>query len=133
VTYYIATSLARRAEAERLHDLLKARGHEPSFDWTREGDLRGVRGRVGHEKRQALAVRELEGVAAAEAVIVLLPGGRGTYCEIGAALALGKRVVVHGYNAGDLMKGYEYACTFLDHPNVQIAISPSLEELASSL
>jgi nucleoside 2-deoxyribosyltransferase len=42
-----------------------------------------------------IALAELAGVREADVLIVLLPGGYGTHVEIGAALGLGKPVILH--------------------------------------
>lgn len=86
--YYIATSLENIAAAQRLHVLLKAVGHAPTYDWTTHGPV--YRADANWERNRLamrdIAATELRAVLDADAVIVLLPGGRGTHIELGAAM-----------------------------------------------
>ena len=72
------------------------------------------------------AVKELTGVVSADAVIVLWPGGRGTHVELGAALALGKRVFLMS-EVLDHHRATKETCAFYHHPLV--TMSRSLAEL----
>jgi hypothetical protein len=63
-----------------------------------------------------VARREILGVVEADIVIVLLPGGRGTHAELGAALALAKPVALHTNDSG-IFVGPE-TCAFYHHPCV---------------
>ena len=57
-----------------------------------------------------LAVAEITGIRHADVMIVILPGGRGTHVEIGAALAMGKPVIIHAPNRKILET--PYPCAF---------------------
>ena len=48
----------------------------------------------GEERLEEVAEKEIEGIRQAEIVIVLLPGGRGTHAELGAANILKKPVFI---------------------------------------
>ena len=57
---------------------------------------------IGHEQKDTgpdgyadTALAEIAAVREADVLVVLLPGGYGTHVEIGAALALGKPVILH--------------------------------------
>jgi predicted Rossmann-fold nucleotide-binding protein len=54
-------------------------------------------------------------------LIALLPGGYGTHVEIGAALALGKPVILHAPDQKSL--NTPYPCVFHYHPGVKLLIS----------
>jgi len=56
---------------------------------------------------------------------VLLPGGYGTHVEIGAALALGKPVILHAPDRKTLDS--PYPCPFHHHPNVKLLISEEID------
>ena len=88
--YYIATKLDNHEAHNKLRDALFTQGHILTYDWTLHGPV------YPHGKRVVAAVieAELKGVADADVVIVLTPGGRGTHIELGAALALGKKVYI---------------------------------------
>lgn len=58
-------------------------GHVQSYDWTAHGDVR----KEGGARLSAVSENELAAVAESRLVLILLPGGRGTHAELGAALA----------------------------------------------
>lgn len=88
--YYIATALERADEHRRLREHLDSQGHECTYDWTTHGSVQGK----GEAVMGQTADDELYGVEQAELVIVLLPGGRGTHVELGAALASTARILI---------------------------------------
>lgn len=64
-------------------------------------------------------------MAEADVLIVLLPGGYGTHVEIGAALALEKRVILHAPNRKTL--DAPYPCPFHCHPGVKLLVSEDID------
>lgn len=89
--FYIASKLENAATVSYLAAVLKEKfGWEHTYDWTVHGSVQGE----GEARLTEVAEYELNGVRKADIVIVLLPGGRGTHVELGAALALGKRVYI---------------------------------------
>jgi nucleoside 2-deoxyribosyltransferase len=89
--YYIASSLENAEQVKRLIWLLKSWGWQVTYDWTKHGSVQAE----GREVIKETAKKELAGVKEADLVIILLPGGRGTHIEMGAALALGKPVILY--------------------------------------
>ena len=114
--FYLATRKDRATEADQLLEALKAEGWERTFTWINEET-----GADGHAK---LAQAELAGVREADVLIVLLPGGFGTHVEIGAALALGKPVILHSPDRKTLET--PYPCPFHYHPSVKLLVSENL-------
>ena len=55
----------------------------------------------------------------------MLPGGYGTHVEIGAALALGKPVILHAPDFNTLETPYR--CIFHYHPGVKLLVSETLD------
>ena len=104
------------ARASLLLEALKAQGWERTFAWTGETDP---------DRYAETALKEIEGVRDADVVIALLPGGRGTHVEIGAALGLGKPVILHAPDRDSLTK--PYPCVFHYHPGVTLLISEVLD------
>src|ERR1700676_1642333 len=90
-TYYLATAKDRGEELATLVEALKSHGWERRYAWNGEDE-------GGPAQFSDIAVKKLKGVADADVLIVLLPGGRGTPVEMGAALALGKPVLIHSPN-----------------------------------
>lgn len=79
---------------------------------------------VDPEHHAEIAESEIGGIKSADVVIVLMPGGYGTHVELGAALSLGKPVVMHVTDRALLDE--PYPCVFHHHPLVKIFVSASL-------
>jgi nucleoside 2-deoxyribosyltransferase len=90
MNFYIASKLRNAESVKLVSRALADDGHVLTYDWTPHGPV----WREGWERCRQVAVFETEGVKDADVVIVLLPGGFGTHTELGAALALGKPVVM---------------------------------------
>jgi nucleoside 2-deoxyribosyltransferase len=116
--FFLSTRKDRSAEADALSASLKSHGWERTFAWTGEDN-------AGTEGHAAVAVAELKGVRDADVLVVLLPGGYGTHVEIGAALALGKPVILHAPDRKTLET--PYPCVFHYHPAVKLLISEPLD------
>ncbi len=110
---YIASGLENFKQVQALRDALLADGHEISYDWTVHGSAQGQ----GDERLREVAQHELDGVRNADVVIVLLPGGRGTHAELGAANVLGKPVLIFSDNPKDFLST-EATCAFYWNANV---------------
>jgi nucleoside 2-deoxyribosyltransferase len=116
--YYLSTRKDRSNEAASLEQVLKSVGWERTYTWT---DL----GSCDSDAYATAALAELEGVRSADVLIVLLPGGFGTHVEIGAALALGKPVILHSPDRKTLET--PYPCIFHYHPKVSLIISDAID------
>jgi hypothetical protein len=112
---YIATRLERAADHQRLAALLRAAGHEITYDWTVHGSVQSE----GPERIRDVAVAEARGVQEADCVIVLLPGGRGTHTELGMALAFGRPCIVAAEHAHGFFGDDGRTCAFYHHPLVR--------------
>jgi nucleoside 2-deoxyribosyltransferase len=115
--FYLSTRIDRNTHAIGLLDALKAQGWERTLDWS---DQRSV----SPDEYSDIAVAEIAAVREADVLVVLLPGGYGTHVEIGVALALGKRVVLHTPDAKTL--NTPYPCIFHYHPQVKLLVSEVL-------
>ncbi len=116
--FYLATRKDRSAEANEIEERLKQHGWERTFAWTGDDP-------EGPEAFPKIAMAELGGVQEADVLIVLLPGGFGTHVEIGAALALGKPVILQAPDRKTLET--PYPCVFHYHPNVTLLISETVD------
>lgn len=136
--YYIASRIENMENVRTLRDALAASGWVITYDWTTHGSVRS-----GPNADPALlgpvCENELNGVLAAEVVIVLLPGGRGAHAELGAALAAwtlrGKPswlVVCAPPGQESLLGGDEATTVFYHHPHVDQIVC-GLESLAAYL
>jgi hypothetical protein len=111
--FYIATTLTNAARARQVADQLEALGHTITYPWWTHGAV----GHAGEARLAEVAVAELEGVRLADAVIVLLPGGRGTHLEMGGALVAGKPVLLWSEDDAGFPLD-DTTCSFYWHPLV---------------
>lgn len=117
--FYIATSLDNVPQHHAIRDILVAEGHECTYDWTVHGAVQAL----GREVISRTSEVECKGVAAADFVVVILPGGRGTHCELGMALALGVPVYLCGPpHFFDTTPTGKTTC-FYHHPGVEAICS----------
>jgi hypothetical protein len=116
--FYLATRKDRAAEAVTIVAALKTVGWERTLDWSnlRDNSVTGY---------SETAVAELAAVRAADVLVVLLPGGYGTHVEIGVALALGIKIIIHAPDRRTLET--PYPCVFHYHPNVKVLISDPMD------
>ncbi|TXG75769.1 hypothetical protein E6Q11_06740 [Candidatus Dojkabacteria bacterium] len=118
-SFYIATSLSRAHDHNRLRDALVSCGHRITYDWTMHGSVK-----TSTVQRLAeVAHNETAGLLSAEIVIVLLPGGYGTHAELGMAIASEKKTILHSTNEG-IFKAGEKTCAFYHHRHVSQLICP---------
>jgi nucleoside 2-deoxyribosyltransferase len=125
--FYIATSLSRAADHKLVREALRNCGHEISYDWTLHGSVKSV----SKQRLSQVAQLELAGVAEADFVVVLLPGGHGTHLELGFAIAQEKRVFLHTADASLFELGPQ-TIAFYHHPAVTQLLCP-LPEVASAV
>ena len=130
--FYVAASLAQAALARQVADALKARGWVHTHDWTTHEHIDKPGTAVPGSLRRA-SMDDIRGVETADVVICLMPGGRGTYCELGAAIALSKRIFVVAQTEAALMEGYTYWTAFFDHPRVRLVVHPDILNFLSLL
>jgi nucleoside 2-deoxyribosyltransferase len=116
--FYLATRKDRSEQVAPLLAALKAHGWERTYAWTAEDE-------AGPDQYADIALQELKGVSEADVLIVLLPGGYGTHVEIGAALALGKPVILHAPDQKTLET--PYPCPFHYHPGVKLLVSEAID------
>jgi nucleoside 2-deoxyribosyltransferase len=116
--FYLSTRKDCSAQAVVLVEALEAQGWERTLDWTDQNN-------VGPDGYADTALAEIAAVREADVLVVLLPGGYGTHVEIGAALALGKPVILHAPDRKTL--DTPYPCVFHYHPQVKLLVSEVLD------
>lgn len=127
---YIATMLERAGAHNVVRDWLVARGHRLTYDWTVHGSV----AKEGADRLREVAVKEKEGVRRADAVVVLLPGGRGTHGELGMSVILDKPTFLHAPDEHGFMALDSRTCAFYHDPAVFAFTGPFdtlLEALAA--
>ena len=117
---YVATGLEHAHRARLVGCALRAAGHHITYDWTTHGSVQGE----GSERLAEVAQAERDGVAVADLVIAILPGGRGTHVEIGMALGYGIPVALLIQNGC-----YDAECAFYSLPEIDRRAWSTLTEL----
>lgn len=110
---YVATAVENKAMAVEVMKEVEARSHEITYNWTTHGRV------YNEDELEPIAIEEVEGVKAADVLIVLLPGGWGTHCELGISLGLDRPILAFAYaeNAWTQPITGKF-CTFHKHPNI---------------
>ncbi len=113
---YIATRLENHAKYGLVRDALNKIGVKISYDWTTHGPV----WRDGEKRIREISIKELDGVKDADVTVIILPGGRGTHCELGMALALDKKVFIlaETQELASMQGATPETCAFYHHPNV---------------
>ena len=124
---YIATSLKRMHAHGMIKKSLLDAGHTITYDWTTHGSVK----HVSLERLQEVAEVELKGIKDADAVVVLLPGGKGTHSELGIAIALEKPLIIHSETPSPFELGEEN-CAYYNLEGIQRIHCP-LEEFAEKV
>ena len=135
--FYLAASLKNMDMAQRVAAACIARGHEQTYDWTTHGPVQGQ----GNSIILNVCLAEMDGVARADVVIVLLSVGhlqRGTHVEMGMALALRKSIIILADDPQVLTNDQMEVstCAFYYAPGIYLATHESsipswLDELAT--
>lgn len=112
--FYLASGLDNAENARFFRDALVNAGHTQTYDWTAHGPVAAH----GIERIRQVAAAELQGVLDADFVVVVLPGGRGTHFEMGAAYQAGKPIFVYAPRL-NLISAHPDTCAFYHLPNVQ--------------
>ena len=105
--FYIASKLENAEIVKRVAAVLKAAGHEHTYDWTEHGSVQGE----GEARLREVAENERQGVLDADMVIVILPGGRGTHAELGMAAAWERPIMICA-ETDELFQADTHTCAF---------------------
>lgn len=89
--FYVASKFEDGGRARLVCQALEYLGHECTLKWF---DLHHSWELLDVAQRQADAVADVRGVQDADLVVFVPPGARGAHVELGAALGLGKPVVM---------------------------------------
>lgn len=121
--FYLASGLKNAVAAEALLYRLRGLNLECTYNWLAHGFV----GIEGPTRMGEVAAMEIEGVTRADFVVVLLPGGRGSHVELGAALGLDKHVFLIAED-DRMLKVADEECTFYWHPRVTRIIGANAED-----
>ena len=125
--FYVASGVPNAEKVNRAARALEQRGHERTYDWTKHGDVSAE----PPERKRDVAQREMQAVADAQLVVLLLPGRFGTHAELGIALATreNKRILLWSEYAAPF-DGDAGFCVFYHHPAVERFVCPFDEFLS---
>lgn len=118
--FYLSSAWENRDMVREAARFLQDKGHVWTFDWTVCGTPNDVYPRIIAE--------EIEAVRRADVFIALLPGGKGTHVELGAALASGKPVYLWAAKWDEIVPTLAYV-----HPLVRRGVSTSLKAFLSKV
>ncbi|MFC7370645.1 nucleoside 2-deoxyribosyltransferase [Fictibacillus iocasae] len=88
-SFYIGSGFQNKKMVREIADVLVREGMTHTYDWTQTEKVENIT-HLAH-----IANCEVNGVKAADVVLILLPGGRGTHTELGLAIAAGKPVLLY--------------------------------------
>jgi hypothetical protein len=121
--YYISTGYNNKEKAKQLARIIEIAGGEITFEWWKDEH------NILEDTNELASIgeEELRGVRGADVVIVMMPGYLGTHTELGAALALGKKILL--YSVG----GFGVAMPFYYVSGVQQVVGSELDLAAELL
>lgn len=120
--YYIATSIKRAKEHNLIRDALNEFGHKITYDWTIHGSVKNT----SLKRLKEVGEDMIDAIKYADFIVVLLPGGKGTHTELGAAISNNKLIFLHTLDP-DLIQLGEKTCAFYYHRLIK-QINCSLEK-----
>jgi len=88
--FYVASSIANKAEVQDVFSALKTKGHEVTTDWTLTDEIpEDVRG-LKRDYTRSIAKRDFEGIRECDVFVLLSKPseGRSMYVELGLAIAM---------------------------------------------
>lgn len=120
VKYYISTGYDNKVKAEQLSKVIDAAGGEITYRWWMDEYTEEI------TELAKIGEAELKGIENADIIIIMLPGKFGTHTEFGAALALGKKIVLFSADGFGTMPFYYV-------PGIKQVIGSELELVAEVL
>jgi len=122
--FYVASSFNNIDQVRYLCRKLKSLGHIHTYDWTQNDKASTL------EDLKQIGQLEKDAVAAADLVVVILPGGKGSHIELGIALGLNKKIIL--YCPDKSIYNFNTTSTFYHLPEVEKFIG-TLDELVENL
>jgi hypothetical protein len=92
--FYVASSVENMEAAKLMMESLKEKGHKITFDWTTYEIPKDLPENIKDALKRDLSDRAVSGVMTADVLVLLLPGRRGAYTELGMALGSQHQVVI---------------------------------------
>jgi hypothetical protein len=89
IRYYISTGYDYKDRAEKLANIIKAAGGEITVEWWKYGATNA------EDLLAELSEYEFKGIESCDVFVCMLPGYYGTHTELGAAVILKKKIILH--------------------------------------
>ncbi len=115
---------------------------EVSFDWTDDAYSNDTTTLPREKHYRDISDKEIEGIRVAHVVIGILPGGRGTHIELGAAMGLRKPIYLFAHKSQEPLIPFYYQSSvtliggplpkYLNVPNIKQEILTIFETIRGS-
>lgn len=125
--FYIGSSLKNYKLVDYYANRLKENGFEQTYDWVSNLDVKDISKQI----LMQYAKSEQQGIEESDVVIILLPGGRGSYIELGMALGLDKKIFLCSENKEEFTIYNTVA--FYELPNITKLIGTADENIQEIL
>lgn len=114
--FYVASSFRNVVNVRYVAQTLESKGYVNTYDWIQNASARDV-GTVALGDLCSIGQHERDAVMAADVVVILLPGGKGTHVELGIAIAQGRRTIL--YSPEEVINNLETTSTFYHLPELE--------------
>lgn len=114
--FYVASSFRNIVNVRYVAQILESKGYINTYDWTQNASARDA-GTVTLGDLRSVGQHERDAVTGADVVVILLPGGKGTHVELGMAIALGRRTILH--SSEEVINNLETTSTFYHLPELE--------------
>lgn len=120
--FYVGSGMKNWELVNNYAKLLKENGWEQTHDW-----VKNISDDISRDDMIKYASLESQGVADADVVIMLLPGGRGAHIELGMAMALNKKIFLCSTTKEDF--NIENTVAFYELPKVTQLVGKAEENV----
>lgn len=124
--FYIGSGFKNCELVNYYSKALEENGWSHTYNWTKN-----ISGRVTIEDLVKYSELEIKGIVDSDAVIILLPAGRGTHIELGMALALNKKIFLCAASKEEF--GIENTVNFYQLPDCMKLVGSADENIKEIL
>lgn len=110
--FYIGSGFKNADLVNEFSEKLQSHGWEHTFNWTKYiSDYETIEDLIKYSEL------EQKGIEESDAVIIILPAGRGTHIELGMAIALNKKIYLYSSQKEEF--DIENTVNFYQIPSIQ--------------
>ena len=114
--FYIASSFRNIENVRKAAEQLKRHGHVQTYDWTVHSSITSI------SQLRDIGREEVNGIKAADVVVIMIPAGKGSHIELGMAIGLQKKIYL--YASSDEINERSATTTFYHIEEVEQCIGP---------